>query len=320
VGERRFETDQGDQATTLAGALRRHLAREGSEPLPWSQARKLCSSGRVTVDGERVVDGAVRLRAGQAVRVEGDQGRPPLARTEAAKRLVYEDPHLVVVDKPAGLPSVPFEPGSERPRGDRNTALDLVRTAWRTTQRGRLPPLFVVHRIDKETSGLLVFARTKGAERALAGAFREHAVERTYLCLAHGEVRSQRIQSTLVADRGDGLKGSSQGGRGQPAVTHVRALELLAGATFCEVRLETGRTHQVRIHLAETGHPILGERVYIRDFVRRGGLLLPAQRLMLHAATLGFQHPMTGAPIHLELPLPAEMTAALEALRSARSA
>ena len=131
-----------------------------------------------------------------------------------------------------------------------------------------------------------------------------------------------RIESALVADRGDGLRGSARRpGEGKRAVTHVTAKQLLAGgrATLCEVRLETGKTHQIRIHLAERGHPLVGERVYIRDFERRaGGTPLPSPRLLLHAATLGFAHPITGARLAFSSEPPPDFTAAAAALAGRR--
>ena len=201
--------------------------------------------------------------------------------------------------------------------------MDLLREAWRQTGKARVTaqPLLVVHRIDKETSGLLVYAKNKPAERGLAAAFREHTARRSYLAVAHGDVRSQRIESKLLRDRGDGLRGNArhknQGGK--TAITHIETIELLGkgAATLCRVRLETGKTHQIRIHLSESGHPIAGERVYIRDFVRRGGQPLACARLLLHAETLGFVHPRTGKRILLTSPLPEDFEKQMEGLRKA---
>jgi 23S rRNA pseudouridine1911/1915/1917 synthase len=137
-------------------------------------------------------------------------------------------------------------------------------------------------------------------------------MERSYVCVAHGQVRSQRIESFLVRDRGDGLRGSTtRREQGKRAVTHVEARRELHHATLCDVRLETGKTHQIRIHLSEAGHPLVGEPVYIRDFA---GPVLTSPRLMLHAATLGFEHPVTGAQIALSSPLPADFTGVLDRL------
>jgi 23S rRNA pseudouridine1911/1915/1917 synthase len=197
--------------------------------------------------------------------------------------------------------------------------------------RAGRPNLGVVHRLDKETTGLIVFTRTWLAKKALASQFRRHTVHRRYLAIAHGHVKEQTIRSILVADRGDGVRGSAgvQVARrhslpssrsstrgptvGREAVTHVEPLEALRGATLVACRLETGRTHQIRIHLSEAGHPIVGERVYIRGY---GGPLVDAPRLMLHAAELGFLHPATERFMRWELPPPDDMRAVLERLRA----
>jgi 23S rRNA pseudouridine1911/1915/1917 synthase len=203
--------------------------------------------------------------------------------------------------------SVPYD---ERETG---TAMDLVRGAWRRMGKPATSvPLHVVHRIDRATSGLLAFAKTKRAELGLAAQFRAHTIAREYVCVAHGVVKAGRIESFLVTDRGDGLRGSTtRPGQGKRAVTHVAVKRALRGATLCAVTLETGKTHQIRIHLAESGHPLVGEPVYIRDYT---GPVVTAPRLMLHAATLGFDHPITGARVELASPLPADFTAVVDRL------
>jgi 23S rRNA pseudouridine1911/1915/1917 synthase len=308
-----FAVETDESGKTLAAVLRRHLAE-----LPWSRARMLVETGKVLVDGERLTDATRRLRAGQAVKV--DEAAPqPVAPLKAP--IVFEDAHVVVIDKPTGVSSVPYE------KRESGTAMDLVREAWRHKARhakgarGKSPapsdiPLHVVHRIDKDTSGLLLFAKTKLAERTLGALFRTHDVERTYLCVVHGTLTDRRIESRLVTDRGDGLRGSTRKpGEGKRAVTHVKVLETLPRASLCEVRLETGKTHQIRIHLAEGGHPLVGERVYVRDWLRHGHEPIPCPRLLLHAATLGFQHPITKTPVRLESALPPDFVVELDRLR-----
>ncbi len=287
---KKFEVSARQAGQTLASELRRLLE------LPWSQARKLCEDGRVRVDGQTERDPARRMRRGECVEV-GTRSEAVAAERVA---LVYEDVHVVVLDKPAGISSVPYE------KRERGTAMDLVRQIWRAAGRpATLQPLYVVHRIDKETSGLLAFAKTKLGERGLQNLFRAHDVLRSYICVAHGKVNDRRIETRLCTDRGDGLRGSTwHKGQGKRAVTHVRAVKPLGEATLCEVRLETGKTHQIRIHLAESGHPLVGEKVYIRDFLRAKHTPLPSQRLLLHAATLGFVHPVSGKKLHFESPLP----------------
>jgi 23S rRNA pseudouridine1911/1915/1917 synthase len=273
--------------------------------VPWSVAKRHVASGKVFVDGTRVTQIDHRLAAGQQVELRMAAPRPRDPQREG--ELVFDDTHVVVIDKPAGISSVPYE---ERETG---TAMDLIRGAWRRMGKPATSvPLHVVHRIDRATSGLLMFAKTKRAEVGLAAQLRSHAMERQYLCVAHGAVTSRRIESRLVTDRGDGLRGSTtHTAQGKRAVTHVEARQALRGATLCAVRLETGKTHQIRIHLAEAGHPLVGETVYIRDY---GGPLIPSPRLMLHAATLGFVHPITGEHVALSSPLPADFTAVLDRL------
>jgi len=289
-------TTDEDSGLTLAACVRRRLP-----GVSWGQARSWVRSGKVTVNGHVELDDAARVASSSTVvlQMSAPRHRPP----ELQVRLVYRDPEVVVVDKPAGLSSVPFEPD------DRDTALDLTRSALRRLETPS--GLHVVHRLDRDTSGLLLFARTKGAERALADQLRGHTMGREYLAVAHGYVRAARLETRLVDDRGDGLRGSSRDGAGKRAVTHVRPLVRLDLATVCAVRLETGRTHQIRIHLAECGHPVVGERVYIRDFARGGGRLVESPRLLLHAAILTFVHPTRGLPVRLVSPLPEDFRRAL---------
>jgi 23S rRNA pseudouridine1911/1915/1917 synthase len=239
--------------------------------------------------------------------------RMTAARAQAESKLeasaiVHADAQVVVVRKPSGIATVPYE--DERGTLDRLVHTLLKRSVPRGTS---VAPLGVVQRLDKETSGLLVFARTLSAKRHLQQQLRAHTVTRRYLAIAHGVVTTRTITSRLVQNRGDGFRGStSHGELGRAAVTHVRALEALNGATLIECRLETGRTHQIRIHLSEAGHPLVGERVYQR---RYRGPLLPAPRVLLHAAELGFIHPGSGAPVHFEDDPPADFVGVLRALR-----
>lgn len=280
--------------------------------VPWSVAKRHVEGGKVFVDGERVVRVDERLDAGAVVELR--LGAPRPADPEKEGVLVYDDAHVVVIDKPAGVNSVPYE------TRETGTAMDLIRGTWRRQARREVPasavPLHIVHRIDRATSGLLMFGKSKRAELELAAQLRDHSCERTYLCVAHGEMRSQRIESDLVQDRGDGLRGSARRGQqgGKRSVTHVTALQSLRGATLCSVQLETGRTHQIRIHLAESGHPLVGEDVYDRDHRKAELPLISSPRLLLHAATLGFRHPITGAPVALKSPLPPDFTAQLDRL------
>lgn len=270
---------------------------------PWSKAKALCARGHVHVDGVLVRDPAVRVAAGARVEIfaRGAAELPP-TRLDPA-RLLHVDADVVVVDKPAGISTVPFD------EDEHDTLVQQVALALGRIEGRRVPPLRVVSRLDKETSGVVVFARTRTAERYLGQQFRAHDVHRRYLAWAHGAITPMVRESWLVTDRGDGLRGSWRGhGRTPPdarrSVTHVEPLEVFAldGRAFVDgevhwisrirCRLETGRTHQIRIHLAESGHALVGEHVYDRGRdvprLRSDGR---SDRVLLHAAELGFRHP-----------------------------
>ena len=307
--------DATDAGGTLAAALRRRLPDKS-----WSEVRALCTSGKISLDGERVLDPALRVRAGQEMALRANAPRPDTA--PPGFRIVFDDAHVVVIEKPSGISSVPYE------RKESGTAMDLIRAAWRRHgKRATATPLYVVHRIDKDTSGLLCFAKTRLAERALHEVFQRHTAARAYLAVAEGEIAAPaRIESNLVADRGDGIRGSTRfPDQGQNAITYVEPLRRYRGrgegvvATLCRVRLETGRTHQIRIHLSERGHPLVGETVYVRDLLRAGRQPLPAPRLMLHAGLLGIPHPVTGAPIELRATPPEDFLTVVESLGGARA-
>ena len=272
----------------------------------WSVAKRQVETGKVSVDGLVITEVDHRLAVGQQVELKMGARRPHDPERDGV--LLFDDPHIVVIDKPAGVNSVPYE---DRETG---TAMDLIRGAWRRLGKPATSvALHVVHRIDRATSGLLVFAKSKRAEVGLAAQLRAHTMERQYVCVAHGKMTARTIESQLVADRGDGLRGSTPDPtRGKRAVTHVSIRESLRGATLCEVRLETGKTHQIRIHLAESGHPLVGEPVYIRDY---RGTPINSPRLLLHAATLGFEHPITGERVSLSAALPPDFTAIVDRLR-----
>jgi 23S rRNA pseudouridine1911/1915/1917 synthase len=282
----------------------------------WSQARKLCADGRVRVNGERCLDPASRVPPDAVVVV--DRQAPKLRTGPLSEgAIVFFDGDVVVVDKPAGMLSVADEPGNK------DTLVLHVRTMLRRMGgRGEDAALGVVHRLDRDTSGLMVFARKAAAQRVLAARFRAHDVDRVYLAIAHGIVAATRAETELILDRGDGLRGSYGHFRratGDPprdakhAVTIITPVEGLRGATLVECRLETGRQHQIRIHLSELGHPLVGERVYIRDY---RGAKIEAPRPMLHAQALGFAHPRTGERVFFQREAPADFQEMLERLRS----
>jgi 23S rRNA pseudouridine1911/1915/1917 synthase len=282
-------------ARALDRILREHLF--GAS---WNEVRRLVRTGKVRVDGVVETDSTRTVSAGATVVIRMSAPKPRTAEPVARDAIVYEDAQVVVVRKPAGIATVPFE-------DERDTLDRLVQSLLRKTGRSgaSIAPLGVVQRLDKETSGLIVFARTTTAKRHLQQQLRVHSVHRRYLAIAHGRVESRTFRSFLVSDRGDGLRGSTENSRfGREAVTRVIAEEAFTGATLVRCALETGRTHQIRIHLSEAGHPIVGDRVYTRDYK---GELISASRLMLHAAELGFEHPVTGRELQFEEPLPSDM-------------
>jgi 23S rRNA pseudouridine1911/1915/1917 synthase len=269
---------------TLASLVREQLG------LSWEKARERCRRGQVTVDGEVVLDPANRPREGAAIEIT--EGRPRIRAGHLdPDRVLYFDRDVVVVDKPADMLTMPYD------EGDRDTLVDQTRATLRKLDKGFDPDLGVVQRLDKGTSGVIVFARSLAAKRHLQQQLRERSVDRVYFALVYGQARDARHESYLVANRGDGLRGSHgvfrrpKGGpprEARYALTEVRVVERFRGASLVECRLGTGRQHQIRIHMAEDGNPLLGENVYIRE---HEGPVVEASRPMLHAARLAFTHP-----------------------------
>ena len=285
--------------------------------LSWSDARRYIETGKVYVDDGRVTDESRTVKAGSTIALRMNVPKP-LGHTDLRKEtIVYMDEDVIVLDKPPGLMAIPFD-------DEKDTLQSRVTTYLGRIEKTAKPAaLGVVHRIDKETSGLMVFTRTFSAKQSLAEQFRVHSTERSYLAIVHGQMQSQTVKSYLLGDRGDGLRGSweqtpmAKRGEKRPresqkALTHFNVKETLQDASLVECKLETGRTHQIRIHSSEAGHPILGEYVYIRDFK---GKPLRAPRLMLHAFVLGFEHPRSAKAMRFERPPPADFATSLSYLR-----
>jgi len=294
-----FVVGRLDADQTVAAFLRTRLN------LPWSKAKRLVETGQVRVAGQKVTDPAHRLKLGKHVEVVSQSApsgptKPTRAKLKEAPKydgplpvLVYSDDSIAVVDKPPGLTTMRHaeEAAEFGERGKKylpTTLADLLPAMLGRPGKA----VRAVHRIDRDTSGLVVFARTKPAEEHLTEQFKAHTAERRYLALVRGHPNAGTIESELVRDRGDGRRGSGEGG--QRAVTHVKVVEQLGEFALVECRLETGRTHQVRIHLGEAGWPLCGERVYDRPV---NGPPIPdssgAKRPMLHATRLGLTHPAT---------------------------
>ncbi|VTR93495.1 ribosomal large subunit pseudouridine synthase d : Pseudouridine synthase OS=Pirellula staleyi (strain ATCC 27377 / DSM 6068 / ICPB 4128) GN=Psta_0906 PE=3 SV=1: PseudoU_synth_2 [Gemmata massiliana] len=303
---------------TLAKVLRSRLGGPS-----WTDVRKLIAARRVKVGDAICSDEARRVKEDEVVVLL--EHPKPLPRAAHPERLVVRhlDEHVVVVEKPAGVNTVrhPAElEWSEQRRELDPTLQDLAQWAI-AHQLNRAPRdlngLRIVHRLDKETSGLVVFARSVLAERELGLQFRKHTVVRRYLTVVPGILSAQTIRSRLVEDRGDGRRGSTKlTGVGKEAVTHIALEERLPGYTLLSCRLETGRTHQIRIHLSEAGHPVCGDKVYVK---RPNGEVFDdkseAPRLALHATELGFEHPATNEHLHWSMPLPGDLQKFVEKLR-----
>ncbi len=302
---------------TVSAALREWLPGKS-----WSEVRRLLKSRRVMVSGNLCVDAGYRLRLVDVVKLLPHSLAPPARETDV--RILHLDQHLVVVEKPPGMTSTRH--AEERELSPRQRQLQptldevLPRlVARREDRRGRtgVRRIRPVHRLDRETSGLMVFARTAEAEKHLGQQFRVHSIRRRYLAVVQGTVPAQTIESRLVRDRGDGRRGSTNlPNVGKTAITHVRPVERLGDYTLIECRLETGRTHQIRIHLAENGHPLCGEKVYSQPLFRAGQPdQSGAPRLALCAVELGFVHPVTGEAMHFETPLAPDLADFVERLR-----
>jgi 23S rRNA pseudouridine1911/1915/1917 synthase len=306
ASERRLEITADE---SVAGARLDTVLAGHHEVRTRAAAQALIARGRVSVDG-RARPKSHRVAAGERIEAgldeEGAAGEPPASMDVGVPfSVVYEDADLIVVDKPAG---VVVHPGRGHEHGTLAQAL-AGRTAGGPPERRG-----VVHRLDRDTSGLLVLARSEHAHAALTEALRRRAVRREYLALVGGvpDARSGTIDAEVGRGRSDRTRVSTDTDRPQAARTRFRVHEALGGTALLELALETGRTHQIRAHAAAIGHPVCGDARYGGGACgRRLGL----ERQFLHAARLGLAHPTSGAPLAFESPLPPELAAALERAR-----
>ena len=268
-----------------------------------AEAERLLAAGAVRLDGRRVAK-SHRLEGGEELEFEPPQRESPLEAQPMDLRLAYEDEHLLVVDKPAGLV---VHPGAGQPQGTLIHGLLSHDIAGGDADRPG-----IVHRLDRDTSGLMVVARSEDAHRRLQELVRRRALERRYLALVQGRPRSSsgRIEAAIGRDRRDPLRHSLDTDTPREAVTHFRVVELLPAHALLEVRLETGRTHQIRVHLAAIALPVSGDPLY----GVKGDLGLTRQ--FLHAAQLAFVHPFTGEPVRVSSTLPPDLATALEHARA----
>jgi 23S rRNA pseudouridine1911/1915/1917 synthase len=271
-------------------------------------ARVLVDQG-VTVNGEPARS-SDRVGAGATLVTPPPATEAGLIAEEVPFEVAYEDPSFLVVDKPAGIT---VHPGSGRSQG--TLAAGLLHRYPELEGVGQAGRWGLVHRLDKETSGTMIVARTTPAFDALTSALARHEIERIYLAVAHGRFAAPTgtIDAPIGPDPGRPTR-RALSPTGKPAVTHYEVLEELGEASLLEVRLETGRTHQIRVHLAAIEHPVLGDRTYSpQPAVRR------APRVMLHARFVEFDHPVTRERLAVEAPVPQDMEEVIAGLRRSGS-
>ncbi|MGB3050606.1 MAG: RluA family pseudouridine synthase [Polyangiales bacterium] len=273
----------------------------------WIEQGRVEQSGEVVSRKTKAVDGAeVSIHPAPPEAMSAEPQAIPL-------QVLFEDDHLIILDKPAGLV---VHPAPGHPDGTLVNAL-----LHHAEVHGGSDPLRpgIVHRLDKDTSGVMVVAKTPQAHERLVEMFQQHSLERAYLAIAVGRppqaIRYETLHGRHPANR---KKFTSRSDRGRRAVTDLESVELLHGSALVRCRLETGRTHQIRVHLAEHGHPVLGDPLYgksIRDpELRRVSAELGRQAL--HAAVLAFAHPISGRPMRFETEPPEDFQEALRSLRS----
>jgi 23S rRNA pseudouridine1911/1915/1917 synthase len=267
-----------------------------------SRHKALILAGRVAIDGATIRDPGHRVNAGATIAIDLPPAEDAAIAPESIPlNVVFEDADLIVIDKPAGLVVHPA-PGHASGTLVHGLLAHDVAGGDDAERPG------IVHRLDRDTSGLMVVARSEEAYRRLQGLVRRRELERRYLALVVGQPRSRtgRIEAPLGRDRRDPMRHSLDTETPREAVTHFELVELLPRHALLEVKLETGRTHQIRVHLAAIDLPVAGDPMYGRPHE------LGLERQFLHAARLGFIHPFTEARVDVESPLPPDLQAALE--------
>ncbi|MEZ0172043.1 RluA family pseudouridine synthase [Microvirga sp. TS319] len=318
---------------TATERLDRVLARLASD-MSRSRLQALIRDGQVTVDGAPALDPGRKVGAGARIVL---QVPPPIAAEPQGEAMdlsiVYEDDDLIVIDKPAGLV---VHPAAGHESGTLVNAL-IAHCGESLSGIGGVKRPGIVHRLDKDTSGLLVVAKNDLAHQGLAEQFADHGrtgpLERLYLALVWGvpERRRGTVEAALARSQHNREKiaiVSDDNERGRYAITHYEVVEALPPtapvAALVQCELETGRTHQIRVHMAHIGHPLLGDSVYGSGFKTKANRLAPDQkealtalnRQALHAAVLGFEHPRTGEFLRFESPIPADLARLLQALKA----
>lgn len=295
---------------TIAAPGRLDKALADASGLSRERVKALLDEGRITLDGQGVRQASLKVAEGASFVVRVPAAAPAEAvAQDIPLSVIYEDDALIVVDKPAGLV---VHPAAGNPDGTLVNAL-LHHCRGQLSGIGGVARPGIVHRIDKDTSGLLVVAKSDAAHEGLARQFADHSIVRAYKAVTAGRPMpaAGTIRGAIARSVHDRKKMALvDDGRGKHAVTHYRTLSPLDGAALVECRLETGRTHQVRVHLASIGHSLLGDPVYGRAPARIRPILarIGFARQALHAAELGFVHPISGEALHFTSPTPVDMT------------
>lgn len=296
---------------TDSGKRLDHFLQEKLPQFSRSRLQEWVKAGRVSVNGSPERKPSFALRGGEAVVVEPAQPPPLKATPEALPvEVLYEDEDVIAVNKPAGMV---VHAGAGRHSGTLVNAL-LHHYGALSGVAGELRP-GIVHRLDRETSGVLLIARTDAAHRNLAAQFAERRVEKTYLAMVHGRVKadSGRIDKPITRDPVRRTRMTVKTGTGRSAHTEYKVLKRFERFTYLEVKIGTGRTHQIRVHLASIGHPVAGDRLYGAPARAEGAEPLE-QRFFLHAWRIRFTRPSTGEPLTLIAPLAPELERWMAAL------
>ncbi len=310
-------TQQGEFRPEAEGVRLDKALADALDGISRERIKALIAEGAVTVDGVVAASPSMPVRTGErytlVLPAPVDSAVLP---QDIPLKIVHEDKYLIVIDKPAGLV---VHPAAGHADGTLVNAL-LHHCKGQLSGIGGVARPGIVHRIDKDTSGLMVAAKSDSAHNGLAAQFAEHSIERRYLAITRGSPRPPegRIEGNIGRSPRDRKKMAVvDPPGGKSAVTHYRTIERFEGAALVECRLETGRTHQVRVHMAHIGHPLLGDPVYGKS----GKIMLSSQkqiqfcRQALHAAILGFNHPITLEKLRFESDLPSDMQELFSVLR-----
>jgi len=298
------EDDEGERIDRVLARRCPEFSRSALQR--WIEQGRVEQAGEVVSRKTKAVEGAeVLIHPAPPEALSAEPQAIPLG-------VLFEDEHLVVLDKPAGLV---VHPAPGHPDGTLVNAL-----LHHAKVQGGADPLRpgIVHRLDKDTSGVMVVAKSAQAHERLVEMFQQHSLERAYLAIALGRppaaIRYDTFHGRHPANR---KKFTSRGDRGRRAVTNLELIELLHGSALVRCRLETGRTHQIRLHLAEHGHPVLGDPLYGRSIAdpKLRGVSAELGRQALHAAVLAFAHPISGEPMRFETEPPEDFQQALHSLR-----